>query len=75
MTPQSEHRAEPPRSPAPTRTLERAQLERKAYFRKREQMEHRSLMRGLFLLALLVLVESIARAGVDRVFIPGWWRP
>ncbi|WP_158821566.1 hypothetical protein [Granulicella sp. S156] len=75
MTPQSEHRAEPPRIPAPTRTLERAQLERKAYFRKREQMEHRSLMRGLFLLALLVLVESIARAGVDRVFIPGWWRP
>jgi hypothetical protein len=75
MTPQSEHRAEPPRIPAPTRTLERAQLERKAYLRKREQMEHRSLMRGLFLLALLVLVASIARAGVDRVFIPGWWRP
>ena len=75
MTQQPEHRAEPPRIPAPTRTLERAQLERKAYFRKREQMEHRSLMRGLFLLALLVLVASIARAGVDRVFIPGWWRP
>ena len=75
MTPQSEHRAEPPRIPAPTRTLERAQLERKAYFRKREQMEHRSLVRGLLLLVLLLLVASIARAGLDRVFVLGWWRP
>ena len=75
MTPQSEHRAEPPPIPAPTRTLERAQLERKAYFRKREQMEHRSLVRGLLLLVLLLLVASIARAGLDRVFVPGWWRP
>ena len=75
MTLQPEHRAEPPRIPAPTRTQERAQLERKAYFRKREQLEYRSLVRGLLLLALLVLVASIARAGLDRVFVPGWWRP
>ena len=75
MTPQAEHSAEPPRIPAPTPTQERAELERKAYFRKREQMEHRSIVRGLLLLALLVLAASIARAGLGRVFVSGWWRP
>ena len=75
MTPQAEHRAEPPRIPAPTSTQERAELERKAYFHQREQLEHRSLVRGLLLLALLVLAVSIVRAGLDRVFLPGWWRP
>ncbi|MBB5063894.1 hypothetical protein [Granulicella mallensis] len=75
MPQQSEHRAEPPRIPASTRTLERAEQERKAYFREREQLEHRSLVRGLLWLAALVLVVSMARAGLGRVFVPGWWRP
>jgi hypothetical protein len=75
MMPQAEHRAEPPRIPAPTASQKRAELERRVYVHKREQMEHRSLVRGLLLLALLVLAAGIARAGLDRVFVPGWWRP
>ena len=30
---------------------------------------------GLLLLVLLILLLSIARAGLDRVFPHGWWRP
>jgi hypothetical protein len=32
------------------------------------------MVRGLILLALLVLAASIARAGLDRVVYTGWWR-
>jgi hypothetical protein len=31
-------------------------------------------IRGLMLLALAVSVFSILRAGLGRVFTPGWWR-
>jgi hypothetical protein len=31
-------------------------------------------MRGLIILAVLALLVSIARAGLGRVFVPGWWR-
>ncbi len=33
------------------------------------------MVRGLLLLALIVLCLSIARAGLGRVFPHGWWRP
>jgi hypothetical protein len=38
------------------------------------QRERRMQVRGLLLLAAAVLVFSIWRAGVLRVFTPGWWR-
>lgn len=31
-------------------------------------------LRGLMLLAFVVLAFAIWRAGLDRVFTPGWWR-
>jgi hypothetical protein len=31
-------------------------------------------IRGLVLLAVAVLVFAVLRAGVHRVFGPGWWR-
>jgi hypothetical protein len=31
-------------------------------------------IRGLMLIALAILVFSIWRAGIHRVFTPGWWR-
>lgn len=68
-------RAESPRIPAATRALQDAEQERNAYIREREQVEHRSVLRGLMLLAVIVLVLSIARAGLGRVFPAGWWRP
>jgi hypothetical protein len=37
-------------------------------------LEQRSLLRGLILLALVVLLVSLARAGFGRLFLPGWWR-
>ncbi len=33
------------------------------------------MVRGLILLAVVLLMGSAARAGLDRVFVHGWWRP
>ncbi len=68
------HRAQPPAIPAPTPALLQGRAEADAQRRQREALERRSLVRGLLLLAAIVLVLSIARAGLDRVFVPGWWR-
>jgi hypothetical protein len=70
-----EHRAETPRVPAPTRGLERQREEYRLYRAERERIERRSMVRGLILLAVVVMVASIAHAGMDRVFVHGWWRP
>lgn len=40
----------------------------------REMQERRRQVRGLLLLALVVLAAAIVRAGVHNVFTPGWWR-
>ena len=63
------------RIPPPTRELERAELERATYLRERERLESLSVVRGLILLAMLVLLASMVRAGFGRVFVHGWWRP
>jgi hypothetical protein len=39
-----------------------------------ERSERRRQVRGLVLLAVAVLVFSVLRAGVHRVFGVGWWR-
>jgi hypothetical protein len=49
---------------------ERAELRR--YRKEREEIERRSMVRGLILLAVLALVGSIAHAGLDRVFVHVW---
>ncbi len=66
--------AQPPAIPEPTAALLQARAEADAHRQQREALERRSLVRGLLLLAAVVLVLSIARAGLDRVFVPGWWR-
>jgi hypothetical protein len=45
-------------------------IERPDLLRK-ERARH---VRGLVLLAVAVLVFAVLRAGVHRVFAPGWWR-
>jgi hypothetical protein len=70
-----EHRAAPATSPEPTRGLKRKREEFRLYREGREAVERRSMVRGLILLAVVVMVVSIARAGLDRVFVAGWWRP
>ena len=69
-----EARALPPRVPEATREQERAAVQAAAYKAEREQVERRRQVRGLIVLAVVVLVWSVARAGVDRVFTQGWWR-
>lgn len=39
-----------------------------------ERVERRRQVRGLLMLAIAVLVFSVLRAGVHRVFGVGWWR-
>jgi hypothetical protein len=41
---------------------------------RNEARERRSQVRGLVLLALAAIAFAILRAGVHRVFTPGWWR-
>jgi len=40
----------------------------------REAIERRRQARGLILLAIAVLVFSLVRFSLHRVFAPGWWR-
>lgn len=66
-------RAEPVRTPEPTREQRRRQLEDATYRLERESLERQSMVRGLLLLAIIVLTLSVAAAGVDRVFLHPWW--
>lgn len=36
--------------------------------------ERRRQIRGLLLLAALILIFSLLRSGLHNVFTPGWWR-
>lgn len=55
-------------------SAQRAEAERNAYLRGREHLEARSVLRGLILLAVLVFVFTLVRAGTERAFFSGWWR-
>jgi len=70
----SGHRAEPPRPPALTDREKRRESARLERLNARVRVEQRSLLRGLILLAVLILIASLARAGFGRLFVPGWWR-
>jgi len=70
-----EHRAAPPQLPPSSPALQRDRLAFAVYRSEREKIERRSVVRGLILIAMVVLVGSIAHAGLDSVFIHGWWRP
>jgi hypothetical protein len=66
--------AGPPRIPRPSSAQRQAQAEHVNRRSKAEGRERRSMVRGLIVLAVLVLLLSIARAGLDRVFPNGWWK-
>ena len=70
----SVRRAEPVRPPALSEREQRRESARIAAFRARVRLEQRSLLRGLIVLAVVILIASLARAGFDRLFVPGWWR-
>jgi len=66
--------AEPPRPPALTEREQRRESTRLDTLKARVRLEQRSLLRGLILLAVVILIASLARAGFGRLFVPGWWR-
>jgi len=68
------HRASPPRAPRPSAELTSAREEHAEYVAQRERAEHSGFLRALVVLAVVVLLASIWRAGLDRVFVHGWWR-
>jgi hypothetical protein len=70
----SGQRAEPPRPPAFTEREQRGESERLDRLKERAALQQRSLLRGLILLAVVILIVSLARAGLGRLFVPGWWR-
>jgi hypothetical protein len=69
-----EHRAAAPRAPELSRGAERELAAMRERLRQGEQVERRGTVRGLLLLALVVVVASFWRAGWQRVFLAGWWR-
>ena len=73
--PTNEQRGEPVRIPPATRAIERDEAARGTNLKLREQIERRSIVRGLLLLGLVVLLASMVRAGFGRVFVGTWWRP
>jgi hypothetical protein len=66
-------RAEPARPPALTEREQRRESARLETLRARVRLEQRSLLRGLILLAVVILIASLARAGFGRLFVPRWW--
>ncbi len=70
-----DQRAVPPQLPLLTPAQKQRLAAHNSYLKQQEKVERRSVVRGLILLALLVLVASMLRAGMGRVFVPGWWRP
>jgi hypothetical protein len=66
-------RAEPARPPALTERDQRGEKARLETLNARLQLEQRSLLRGLILLAVVILIASLARAGFGRLFVPRWW--
>jgi hypothetical protein len=69
----TEHRAQPARPPAMGERDKHLERARKEELRARVAREQRSLLRGLILLAVVILIASLARAGFGRLFVPGWW--
>ena len=71
---QPEHRAAPPRAPETPPALLQQRAEHTGWLGERGALERRSMLRGLLMLALLVLAISLVRAGLGRSFPAGWWR-
>lgn len=68
------HRASPARAPRASAELANAREEHAAYVQGRERMEHAGILRALLVLGLVVLLGSVWHAGLDRVFVHGWWK-
>lgn len=66
--------ARAPLAPARSAADQHAAILHSNATKAREGAEQRRILRGLFLLALAVLLISLLHAGFGRAFVPGWWR-
>jgi hypothetical protein len=66
-------RAKAPRPPVLTEREQRRESTRIDRLKARVRLEQRSLLRGLVLLAVVILIASLMRAGFGRLFAPRWW--
>lgn len=72
--PQDSPRAGSP-VPAPlSKRALRATKEQNAFKQEREILERHSVLRGLILLAVLILLFAVLHGGASRGFPSGWWR-
>ena len=71
--PAATRQASPPRPPGLSGTVATKEDAYQAELKKRENHERRSMFRGLILLAILVLLFAVVRAGMGRAFPSGWW--
>lgn len=74
VTAESHGQAAPAETPDLPAALKQAAMKRKGQIRSAEDLERRSMLRGLLILALVVLLFSLLRAGTQRAFPAGWWR-
>lgn len=70
----TERHAAPPRAPQMPPSLRKVEAAQAGVRRGREVAERQSMLRGLILLALVLLALSMLHAGAARVFPSGWWR-
>lgn len=66
--------AAPVQVPRPSRELQRARAATERKHTAQRVRQARGQVRGLVLLAMVMLLGSVLRAGVERVFFAGWWR-
>ena len=66
--------AGPPVAPSLSRAELRAAQDQATYRQRREVLERRSVLRGLILLAVLIVLFAVMHGGAGRAFPSGWWR-
>ncbi len=67
-------RARRPVPPPLSREAQRSGEEGRLRTREREEVERRSMLRGLLLLAALAVLFAVWHGGAGRAFPAGWWK-
>lgn len=74
MIPQATKRSGRSRPPSLSGADLHAAEKQAIYRREREVLERGSVLRGLILLAILVVLFAVVHGEASRVFPAGWWR-
>ncbi len=74
MIPQATKRSGRSRPPSLSEADLHAAEKQATYRREREILERGSVLRGLILLAILVVLFAVVHGEASRAFPAGWWR-